>query len=294
VLLARLPEQDQAEGLARCTNSWNPMAVKRLREWVKERDDAAKMRARIAQEIKNAEANGKRVVRITRWASGSPPKGVLSADRYVDAGKAQCPHRALGFYVEDGPKDYEGSHRWVCTNPTACPVHKKAVADKERNARHISATGRSLAEERKRQARAAAQDKAIGLILAKIAKPGVGPTELAVVLDTLIDRVGHDHVKAVCKRRGFAPKKRPHGAPAYDETLRQEADRMKPAERETLLFELALQQHTGLYGAPGRFGQVAKDYGVDVAKLEREVLAELAAKAKARAKKAPYRPKAEL
>jgi len=295
VLLARLPEKDQAIGLGKCTESYHPMTVRELRQWVGERDDSNKTQQRVQGEISKAKAAGEKVVEVCASAYDTPPKGALKPGQYVEAGKAKCDHLARAFAIDDQWTGegrewrYTGKSFKVCTSPATCAAHKpkkQAASYAERDSRHRAQTGRSLAEERKKQARTHAQERAIGMILEKTAKHGLGPGELAIVLDTLIDRVGHDHVKAVCKRRGFEPKQRQYGAPAYDETLRERADRMRPAEREQLLLELALQQHTGMYGAPGQFGKIAKDYAVDVVKLERKALAEMNAKKKARTNKA--------
>lgn len=284
VLLARLPAADQAEGLARCTTGWNPMTVKRLREWVKERDDAAKTRARIEKEIGNAKANGKKVVKILAYSMGSPPKGTIPADKYIDAGKAQCEHRALGFFVHNDAEDYQGGSKWVCTNPASCSVHKKKVAADRRNEKCVIRTGRSLAEERKKQARDKARGLAIAAIVQKV-HPGLGGPELDIVLDALVDRLLHDDVKAVCKRRGWEGKKRQYGGPDYGAAVREHVAKMSRPERNRFMLELALQHHADRFGAFGRFPKIAKAYRVDVVKLERKVLADMKAKKKPKAKK---------
>lgn len=291
VLLARLPEKDQAIGLGKCTESYHPMTVRDLRRWVQERDDNHKTQQRVQGEISRAKAAGEKVVEVCASAYDAPPKGTLKPGQYVEAGKAKCDHLARAFAIDwtgNGREWlYTGKSFKACTSPATCAAHKpkkQAASYAERDSRHIAKTGRSLAEERRRKARAKAEDIAIAAILGKVRK--LGATELDTVFAALLNRLQHEDVKAVCRRHQWEPKKRQYGSGDYDGAILEQYQQRNAASRGRLLLELALQNHTSLFGTDRGLVKIARGYRVDVVKLERKALAEMNAKKKATKKAA--------
>jgi ParB/RepB/Spo0J family partition protein len=270
VLLARLPENDQKEGLHYATDDFNPYSVKELRNWANERDNAAKRRARVADEIKNAEQNGHKIVKLLEYDMGRPPAGCLTPANYLAAGKIKCENLALGFFVHRDGDDYTGRNLKVCIKPAACPQHKKARDQARRHDRdiaQISRTGRSLAEEKKRKASRQAADHAITAIAQKTT--ALGNREHRIIFDALLNRLWHDHAKAIARRHlewDASKKARP------EELIQRAAAKATPADRDRLLLELALQVNTGWDGTAKNIAGIASEYGIDVGKLQTQAL----------------------
>ena len=292
VLVARLPAKDQQAGLEKAGN----YTVRELRQWVQERDDSNKTQQRVQGEISKAKAADEKVVAVCDSAYDTPPKGTLKPGEFVPAGKAKCEHLARAFVVDDPWTGkgrewlYTGKSFPVCTKPATCTAHKpqKAAADqKERNLRRVSQTGRSLAEERRRKARASAEAAAIFMILQRV--NSLGSPELDVVTGALLARVERDHLKTICRRHEWEPKKRQYGQPDHEATIREQYLKLSARERQGVLFELALQEHASLFGRDRGLVKIAKRYRVDIAKLERQALAAMKAKNKS-AKKGATKP----
>lgn len=291
VLVARLPAKDQQAGLEKAGN----YTVRELRQWVQERDDSNKTQQRVQGEISKLKAAGTPVVSVCDSVYDAAPKGTLKPGEFVPAGKAKCAHLARAFVVDDEWTGkgrewlYTGKSFAACTKPATCTAHKpqKAAADyTARDQRHRSQTGRSLAEDRRRKARAIAETAAIAAILPKASKGKLklsilGNAELDIVTGTLLSRMESDRLKTVCRRHAWEPKKRQYGTPNYQAAVREQHQKLDARGRQALLFELALQGHASLFGRDCGLAKIAKGYRVDVVKLERRALAEMKAKKKA-------------
>lgn len=285
VLVARLPGKDQPAALDKASH----YTVRELRQWVQERDDSNKTQQRVQGEISKLKAAGTPVVTVCDSVYDAAPKGTLKPGEFVLAGKAKCEHLARAFVVDDVWTGkgrewlYTGKSFAVCTKPATCAAHKpqKKAADYEaRDQKHRSQTGRSLAEERRRKARASAEAAAIFMILQRV-KALDGP-ELDIITGALLGRVERDHLKTICRRHEWEPKKRQYGQPDHEATIREQYLKLSARERQGVLFELALQEHASLFGRDRGLAKIAKAYRVDVVKLERQALADMKAKKKAK------------
>lgn len=292
VLVARLPAKDQQAGLEKAVTH----TVRELRRWVQERDDSNKTQARVQAEISEAKAAGEKVVNVCDSDYVTAPAGTLKPADYVGAGKAKCEHLARAFLVDiqwtgKGREWlYTGKSFRVCTKPATCAAHrpqKKAIDYKTRDSQHLAKTGRSLAEERRRKARATAEAAAIFMILQRV--NSLGAPELDVVTGALLARVERDHLKTICRRHEWEPKKRQYGQPDHEATIREQYLKLSARERQGVLFELALQEHASLFGRDRGLAKIAKCYRVDIVKLERQALAAMNAKKKS-AKKGATKP----
>lgn len=290
VLLARLEPKDQAEGLERSLNAYHPYTVRQLRTWAKERDDAAKTRARIRAEIAAAEKNGKKVVKILEYNMGMPPKGVLPESEYTAAGKGKCEHTALGFYVSARePDEYEGRSLTVCTQPKTCPIHKKKVIEEHREQMHISQTGRSFAEERKRRAEQIGTTQAIAAVVKKA--QAFNPSLLRFTLLGFAYRLQNDNARVICKAHEWEPKKITRYGSAYsdyDATVRAQIESMPLVDLVRFGLEMAMRED------PAVLTGLCKHYKVNRAAFTKKAIAELAAKEREKKARANAKAKEEV
>lgn len=269
VLLARLPVKDQATGLARVTDQHNPMNVKRLREWVKERDDDNKTQQRVQGEIAVARAKGEKVVTLLRQSGNAHGGvGVLGTDKYALAGKAKCKHLARGFYLEHKWVGharqwlYEGGSTLVCTSPATCSTHKPKHAPAAK--RRVKSAAEKAAELREH-----AQERADALATAQVVDRvnGLNAADLKLVATAFAKSIGHDVATAVIRRRGW----KISGWNLGDGIARQ-AQTMNLAQLQGLLVEFAIGSE------PRLLKPFAKSLRIDLKKIERRCLAELKAK----------------
>lgn len=282
VLLARLPAKDQEIGLARVTDQHNPMNVRRLRDWVKERDDVNKTQQRVEGEISAARAKGEKVVKLLRHAGATPyTNGALSADKYTLAGKAKCKHLARGFYLENQlngrgySSRYEGSSTLVCTSPATCPAHKPKTVTAKRSPAEISYARQRRAEEVKRRADQLGEGRAIAALIAKVrGGMGAGKHELQLIVGGLLSRLWSDNARLICQRRGWEPKKRQYGNPNYEPPIAEFIGKASVRDLVRLGVEMAVMSDGKL------MTEASRRYKINVAGFRRKALTELKAKTK--------------
>lgn len=218
---------------------------------------------------------------------GGTPKNsdALSHSEWTEA-KKKCKHTVQGVVV-DGHE--AGRVLTVCTE-ASCSVHRsKGSADTasgtgQPKRAKVALTPQQLTAKRKESAKRAAKERAIVAVVGKT-KALNGP-DLKLVARALIGEMWNDHLKELFKRRGWEPKKQGHGRD-YDDAARGYIEKMDAAEVSGFLIECALRGRAmnGFFGKPSdSFASEAKRHGVDLAKLEKEALAEISGKEKARAK----------
>lgn len=321
ILIARLQPKDQKEALEYCTGWINVRSVRDLASWI-ERDihmdlhaapfkkdeanlvpkagpcttcpkrtgfmpalfhDIAKkdtctdrtcFQAKLAAFVDRRKAelakDGEKPVELSDEYHRPHVKGALTQDHWMEAGKKTCEHVRTGIMV-DG--DRLGKVLKVCTDQK-CRVHR---GEAEREGRYIAATGRNFAQERKEQAKRQARDQAIGVIVRKTNSLSyVNQQRLA---KACMRNLWHDHLKALLKRRGWEPKKGTRGGWDLAELVEKKIDTMEPADLAGLLMEYAMLGR----GSDEILPKVAKQCGVDMAKLEKAALDELNAKAREKA-----------
>lgn len=333
ILIARLQPKEQEEALKYCT-SWGNRGVRDLAVWIDsnihldlhaaafKKDDAtllpkagpcttcvkrtgfqpalfpdvkkhdtctdptcfqAKLAAFVSRRKDELLAKtGEKLIELSDEYYNRGRKGALPQDKWMVAGKKVCGSTRMGILV-DG--DRLGQTLKVCADP-ACKVHRGAH---EREQRHIATTGRNFAQERKEQAKRTARDQAIGVIVRKTSELGFVRQQL--LAKACMNNLWHDHLKALVKRRGWEAKKEKHGGWNLVELVEKKIDAMEPADLAGLLMEYAMLGRAGNEVLP----KIAKQCGVDMAKLEKAALDALNHKAKEKeaAKKAKLQTSAK-
>lgn len=282
VLLARLPRDDQAEGLR--LSLARSFTVRDLRNWVKEREDEAATQKRINDEIAAAKAKGLKVVKIVPeprsfyiFSSPKLPTTVLASDEWTAAGKAKCEHLALGVYLDRHLTAYEGRSATVCTRPKACAVHKvKADAGVKTKAPVDTYRQQQRQLELKKHAEQVGEGRAIEAIIAKV-RPGfgAGQQELRLIVRALLGRLWTDNDRLICKRRGWEPAKRPYGQKDYGAPILAYIKKASVRDLARLGVEMALLSDGQLLIEAGRRAKV------NVAAHRRKAVNEAQAKARA-------------
>lgn len=265
-LLARLPEKDQLLGLARCTLSHHPMTVRDLRHWVQERDDRNKTQLRVQGEISKAKAAGEKVVTISYDTYGDIPAQALKPGQYALAGKAKCEHLARGFVVEsrwNGTRresGYEGTSVKVCTSPDKCTAHKPSAAPSRAKPRQKSAA------EKAADTKAKVKQKAEAIVLAQVLGKvkALGVADYRLIAGAFVEAMWQDKRKELAQRRGWE-----FSGFELAKQITRKVAAMSGAELAGLLVDLAITQ------SPELLKPFAKRARVDIAKIERQVLAGL-------------------
>lgn len=203
-------------------------------------------------------------------------KGALAKDHWIEVGNRfnkVCEHTRAGIIVEG---DDLGRVLKVCTEPRKCRTHRGA---QEREGRQTALTGRNFAQERKHQAKQQARDQAIGVIVEKT--KALATDDLRLLAKACMHNLWHDHLKGLVKRRGWEAEKAKHGGWNYAELAEKKIDGMSAAEVAGLLMEYTMLGR----GSDEMLPKVAKQHGVNLAKLEQTALAALTAKAREKAAK---------
>lgn len=244
---------------------------------------AAKQAAYIVRTSNELAKDGAIVPHVSFYY-GPPKEGVIMHDKWTEATK-KCKHTLTGIVV-DGQET--GRVLPVCTEAT-CSVHRNkgsASAKAGSGIKSVKATvtPQQRAAKRKESAKRAASERAIVAVVAKI-KALNGP-DLKLVAKSMIADMWHENRKAICKRRGWEPKKTTYGHD-LTEAAYEHIEKLDAAEVSGLLIECSLRGRvmTGFGGKPSdAFAIEAKRHGVDLAKLEKEALTEITEKEKARTK----------
>ncbi len=221
---------------------------------------------------------------------GSPKEGVIHHNQWVEATKA-CKHAVSGI-LADGHE--AGRVLSVCSE-ALCNVHRAKGSAARAGASTTSGakskpTPQQLTAKRKESAKTAAMTRAVASVIAKTKT--LGAADLKLVAKAVTTEMWNEHLKALCKRRGWEPKKTTYGTD-YHAAAYNAIEKMDGADLAGLLMECALRgrfvQGT-LHGKNDVFAVEVKRHGVDLAKLEKEALDELTAKEKARAQAPAKKP----
>jgi ParB family chromosome partitioning protein len=232
----------------------------------------AKIEADVARRKAALTAQGEKVVEISTKSyrhdarHGEVPKSALLAGDYRAASKETCEHTKTGLYV-DGDK--RGEALKVCTDPN-CKIHKSQSAYPRSAPR--KKTGAEKARDLRIRAEKLAEDRAIQQILARVRR--IGPKEIKIIRDGLLDRLLTDAAAVICKRRGWDSER---GYTA-NHTLEKKVPTMQGPELAQLLVEMAI----GHSSYSGQLDEAIKIYGINRAKLYGAALAELTLKATAK------------
>ncbi len=321
VLIARLQVADQQEALAYCNNSWRKVGVRELTDWIEsnvhrdlrgvawKKDDATLVPAagacsacskRTGAQRELFEDNSKKdhcldpacfqqknaaaiaLVRQTAKAAGETlldlsthysarygekyPRGALFEPHYKEASK-NCGTAQAGVWI-DGPR--KGRLAQVCTDKK-CEIHwPKAPAAAGPTRRG------NKAQTRKAQAQRQARAQAVALIAAKVTK---ADDELVrFVGRAFVSEMWSDHLKEFGKRQGWDMKGHAHKTPILAELTKRKG-------RALLGFVLSLALSGKLVSShAAELDKVGKRHGVNIASLERRMLATLTAQNKAKGK----------
>lgn len=330
ILIARLQPKDQEEALKFCTG-WHSQSVRDLSDWIArevhldlhaahfKKDDAglfpkagpcttcvkrtgftpalfpdiakkdtctdrvcfqAKLTTFIAQRKAELTETGEKLIDLSDEYYRPHVKGALTRDHWMETGKKICEYTRTGIFV-DG--DRIGQVRKVCADQK-CRVHRGAA---EREGRQIAQTGRSFAQERKEQARRQAREHAIAVIVEKTKALEAG--DLRLLAKACMHNLWHDHLKAIVKRRGWEAGKDKHGGWNYAELAEKKIEGMNAVEIAGLLMEYTVRGRAGDELLP----KLAKQHGVNLARLEKTALDELNRKAKEKTTKQKTAAKAK-
>jgi len=246
---------------------------------------SAKLAAFIERTRATLAKDGANVPLLSPYYGQPRTEGALSHNQWTDA-KKKCKHTLTGIVVEGAEV---GTTLAVCIEPS-CSVHraKGSAASVSGSGRTRTAkaekTPQELAAERKKAAKRAACERAIVAVVRRTKALIV--TDLKTIAKAFITEMWHESTKVICKSRGWEPKKTKYGSDLTD-AAHGFIDKMDGVELAGFLIECVMR---GRYVA-NNFGQMSeafaaevKRHGVDLAQLEKDALAEITEKAKARAK----------
>lgn len=225
-----------------------------------------------------------------RWLAGLKPRP-LGQGQWAPAGKTLCDHTTVGVYA--GGPSYErraiGEQLKVCTAKT-CKAHGRGTGYVDK-----TATSSRTAEQRT-LALKAARRQAVGQIVERVAERPSGTQELRLIASGYVREMWHDSLKQLVVARGWMPERKKGGGRVdLKELIAKRIAGLAAQPLFGLLVEMVLTRsfNAGTFTGLDRtlaLGPVAKRYGVDVGKLERAALRELAAKRKVRKAAARKKP----
>lgn len=246
----------------------------------------AKVKAHGDRAVKEAKAAGTPVVKISLRYGGA--KGVLGENDYKVIRK-RCDHAKLGRVVDawDRQRAQLGEVKLICDNKK-CKEHWPPATVERRapSAQEKKAQAELKAAKAKEAIEAAARAKAIGSLLAAIAKkPVLDVDALRAATRAVLDGCYEDNdLKPLCDHHGLKPSGNWQGHSTAIEKAIKTADLPR-------LTELLLGILLCAVVSDAEFAGVARRHRVDLAKLRKEAAAELAPKAPATKVQTSAKPK---
>jgi ParB family transcriptional regulator, chromosome partitioning protein len=246
----------------------------------------AKIVAFVDRKKAEHEANGETLLQLDtapNYYGRKPVPGVLLRGDWRDVSKQdRCEHTQRAIVVAG---DDVGQTRDVCTKRD-CKNHwkdmaRRSISPKERAAK--------AAELRERRAESEAMVATIRTVVSKVKSPGID--ELRLFAMSFVAEYWHQHLEALFKRRGWEPKKGPHGIRDFDSAAIERIKAMSQRELVGFLVELSLSGRRCGNDIEALAAAV-KTYGVNPRTLEKKLLADLNAEAREKERLAAKRKQA--
>jgi ParB family chromosome partitioning protein len=256
---------------------------------------AAKMTAFFDRKVAELEADTKKPALKLSTSYGGRQKtpGILYEDQWRSAAHEKCKHTVKGVIIETNRWDRGGYHVGqvvdVCAE-RSCKVHRGKYLESPRAsaARDAAATRQKRELQLRLQVRGAILDAVLEQVPMRLPLP-----LLRLVTKGFLDDVWYEFRKQIARRHHVEPEK-PKGKPQrdgadWDGVLDKLITGATEQQLHKLLLETALikevASNNGYYrGSRNQLQTVAKELKVNTSKIERQLRADAAAKAKRAAK----------